>query len=270
MRRFVLVEAGTEELERLRPRLEAAGHAVEHVRTPEDAIALAQRETLVRVDRVESLAALAAGIAHDLNNVLASGLMATSMLSESVLDEGTSLLLRSLEESLRHATDLGRQLLWFAHGAEAGGETLFQPKHLVTELRKLVAALLPPGCEIETSYPAELRLLAADPLEVYQLLLGLLRTGWSALPATGGMLTLTVEDVDLDQALGRSMAGARPGPYVAFEVMPAPADGLPEGLRALLSSLDGCTGPAAPGGGLRVYLPALASAAAAAAARELR
>ncbi len=249
--KIVLVDAAAATAESVRQALEAAGHEVERVRTAEEAIALSRGEELVSAHRVESLAALAAGIAHDLNNVLASGLMAIELLAGGPAESPSARLLGALEESVRRAAGLVRQLLWFARGAEEAGAP-YQPKHLVTELQKLVAALLPRGSEIETYYPPDLHLLSADPHEVYQLLLGLLRAAWTALPAAGGVLTLAARNARADEAPAEAAGAAQ----VVFEVRPAPPAGPPEALSALLATLGGTAAPPQPGGGLRVYLPA--------------
>jgi CheY-like chemotaxis protein len=251
----VLVDGGGKEVEKVRAALAAAGHAVERVRTPQEAVELTRDEELVRAHRVESLSALAGGIAHDLNNVLASGLMAVDLLAGSSPAPPAARLLAALEESFRRATGLVRQLLWFARGAESG-DTLFEPRHLIGDLQKVMAALLPPGSELETAYPPDLRFLAADPLQVYELLFGLLRAGWTALPPAGGTLTLAARDADVDAAFAHMLPGARAGSYVSFAVSPAPPQGLPAALQALLGALGGVAAPSGPDEELRVYLPA--------------
>jgi CheY-like chemotaxis protein len=254
MQGIVLVDGGAADLASVRQTLEATGHTVEGVRTPEEAVALARSQALLRAHRTESLAAIAGGIAHDLNNVLASSLMAIDLLAGSAAQLPAGIL-GALEESVRRATGLVRQLLWFARGLESDGAR-FQPKHLMTELQKLLSALLPAGTDLETSYPADLWFLSADPLQVYELLLGLLRAGWSALPPGGGSLTLAAENVIVDDTFARMLPGVRHGSYIAFAVSPGPPQELPEGLAALLAALGGVAAPPDARSGLRAYLPA--------------
>jgi signal transduction histidine kinase len=253
--RIILVEGGGAQAESVRAALEAEGYAVERVGSPEDAVELAHRERLVHAHRVETLSALAGGIAHDVNNALASALMAIGLLAGGT---PAPALLAALEESLRRAMGAVRQLSWLARDA-GGAVMLFQPKHLLAELQRLASALLPPGSELMTAYPYDLRLISADPREVFELLLGLLRTGRTALPPAGGTLTLSAENADLFRAI----AAAQPGSYVVFDISPAPPGGPPESLRALLQALGGTVVTSASGSGLRAYVPAVAAVAAA-------
>ncbi len=85
-------------------------------------------EQFLRAQRMESIGMLAAGIAHDLNNVLAPILMAAPMLRERATDPSDIRMIETLEKSAERGTGLVRQILAFAHGA-SGAHRLVQVKH---------------------------------------------------------------------------------------------------------------------------------------------
>lgn len=70
----------------------------------------------LRAQRMESIGALAGGIAHDLNNLLAPILMSTSLLREAVTDPESRHILSTIASCTHRAADLVRQLLTFARG----------------------------------------------------------------------------------------------------------------------------------------------------------
>ncbi len=75
-------------------------------------------QQFLRAQRMESIGALAGGIAYDLNNVLAPILMSISMLKEDVQDAVSLALLRTIEVSAQRGAGLIRQVLTFARGVE--------------------------------------------------------------------------------------------------------------------------------------------------------
>ena len=81
-------------------------------------------EQVLRAQRVETLGMLAAGIAHDLNNVLTPVDMVASMLRLSMTDPEELQMLDILENSAKRGTGLVRQILGFARGAAGGVQSI--------------------------------------------------------------------------------------------------------------------------------------------------
>lgn len=77
----------------------------------------ALEEQVRRMQRLESLGALAAGIAHDLNNVLAPIMTAVQLLRQSADGEESSGILAIVDRSARRGRDIVRQVLTFAREA---------------------------------------------------------------------------------------------------------------------------------------------------------
>jgi signal transduction histidine kinase len=126
----------------------------------------------LRLGRLESLAALAGGISHELSNLAASVLMSAQVFEGSSQDEASRQVLASLDDLARRLQHAGRQLHWLARGV-AGEPTVFQPQYLLADVQKLVRVAFPPTVTVITRYPPDLWPLAGEPLLVFQLLLAL-------------------------------------------------------------------------------------------------
>lgn len=73
-------------------------------------------EQILRAQRLESIGALASGIAHDLNNALGPSLMSIELLRDRLVEESDVSLLDMLEESTQRGARLVKQILGFARG----------------------------------------------------------------------------------------------------------------------------------------------------------
>lgn len=173
-------------------------------------------EQYLRAQRLESIGMLAAGIAHDLNNVLAPVLMAATMLRKNAADGHEQALLETIEKSAGRGAGLVRQILGFAHGI--GGEPrLVQPKHLLRDIGDMIEATFPKAIRLELDVPSDLWPITANPTQIHQVLLNLCVNARDAMPE-GGTLTLRAENVLLDDAAARSVPSASAGAWVLLTV----------------------------------------------------
>lgn len=168
----------------------------------------------LRAQRMESIGTLASGIAHDLNNVLTPILMGLDLLKLSCEEDGE--ILDSLEQSARRGADLVRQILAFAQGVE-GRRSRIQPRDLALGLERLMRETLPKSVTFELDIPEEIWCVAGDPTQLHQILLNLCVNSADAMPS-GGKLTLSVGNQNLDAHDSGMNPRAQPGRYVVFEV----------------------------------------------------
>ena len=174
------------------------------------------QEQFFRAQRLESLGMLAAGIAHDLNNVLTPILMAGPMLRVRATDPLDLRLLETLERSAERGASLVRQILSFAHGT-AGEPQLLQVKHLIRDIIDLVEETFPKSIQLEHSLAKDLWPVMANPTQVHQILLNLCVNARDAMP-NGGTISLTCANRRIDAAQAAAIPGARPGAFVVIEV----------------------------------------------------
>src|SRR2546429_8121634 len=77
-----------------------------------------QEQQILRAQRMESIGALAGGISHDLNNVLAPILMSIQVLRKTYAGEAMEETLATIETSAKRGANLVRQVLTFARGVQ--------------------------------------------------------------------------------------------------------------------------------------------------------
>ncbi len=236
----------------------------------------------LRTQRLESIGALAGGIAHDLNNLIAPILLAIGVLRRKVTDEQLLKTLALMDSGARRAVDIVKQVLTFARGS--GDErVLLQPVHLMKEVLDIVRQSFPRSIELAHDYPQDLKLVSGDPTQLHQVLMNLCVNARDAMPQ-GGTLSLTMENVFIDPAYVAMNPEAKPGPYMLIRVRDTgsgipqeikdkiyepffttkePGKGTGLGLSTVLSIVHGHGGfidlESEPGRGteFRVYLPAV-------------
>jgi PAS domain S-box-containing protein len=166
--------------------------------------------------RMEAIGTLAGGLAHDINNILAPMLMATTLLKDRLPDEHDREVLQVIENGARRGAGIVRQLLTFARGGE-GPRTSVQPRDILKEMLAIMRETFPRNIVIEGRCPSDLRTVLADGTQLHQVIMNLCVNARDAMPG-GGTLTLTAANVDLDEAFVRGHEPAAPGPHVVLAV----------------------------------------------------
>ena len=182
----------------------------------------------LRAQRMESIGTLAGGIAHDLNNVLAPIMMAIEILKRKVSDQSGLTMLNTLETSAKRGADIVRQVLAFGRGVK-GERILVQLKHIMDEVIKIAAETFPKSIDSRTNIPRDLWTVLADPTQMHQVLLNMLVNARDAMPK-GGSLTISAENITLDENYSRMHLEAKPGPYVSI-VITDTGTGIPADIR---------------------------------------
>ena len=170
----------------------------------------------LRAQRLESIGTLASGIAHDLNNILSPILMSVSLLRRGLKDADSVRMLNIVEGSAERGAGIVKQVLTFARGVE-GERVLLQPKHLISELSKIMAQTFPRNIDIQTNLPTELWTISGDATQLHQVLLNLCVNARDAMP-DGGTLDVAAENVTVDEQLARMNPGAQLGAHVVLRV----------------------------------------------------
>ncbi|MBS0632709.1 MAG: response regulator [Verrucomicrobia bacterium] len=173
-------------------------------------------EQFLRAQRLENIGLLAAGIAHDLNNMLAPIAMGVPLLRDFVADPAGIKLLDTLESSAERGVGLVRQILGFAHGVN-GEMQLMQVRHLLHDLVRFIHATFPKDIRLEEDIPAGLWPVNANATQLHQVVLNLCVNARDAMPA-GGTLRLKAENVELGPVAAGAIEGGRPGSYLMLRV----------------------------------------------------
>jgi len=170
----------------------------------------------LRAQRMESIGTLAGGIAHDLNNVLAPILMAIDMLRTLVHDDEGQHLLNMLHGSAQRGAELVGQVLSFARGVE-GKRIPVNPLQILRDISKIVRDTFPKNIEFTLTPPSDLWMVTGDPTQLHQVLMNLSVNARDAMP-NGGRLSVTLENVVIDEVFAGMNPESKPGAYVMINV----------------------------------------------------
>lgn len=170
----------------------------------------------LRAQRLEGIGALASGIAHDLNNILAPMLMTTSLLRETTRDVDSLAMLETIESCAQRGADIIKQLLTFARG-KPGARIPLPVRHLLSDMVKIIRETFPRDISPNMDASEDLWPLMGDATQVHQALMNLCVNARDAMP-DGGTLTVEAKNVTVDEALAGMTVGAKPGPFVCVRV----------------------------------------------------
>src|SRR2546422_1383402 len=105
-------------------------------------------EQFLRAQRIESIGALAGGIAHDLNNIFSPILIASQMLEEQLPEADRKKMLTILTGSAQRGAEMVGRILTFARGT-GGLKTKLQIDAIVSEVARLLQSVLPRSISLE-------------------------------------------------------------------------------------------------------------------------
>ncbi|MDH5700072.1 MAG: response regulator [Nitrospirota bacterium] len=182
--------------------------------------------------RMEAIGTLAGGIAHDFNNILTAILGFTELALATVPKESRTQ--RNLQEVLtagHRAKHLVLQILTFSRQAGQGKKPT--PIHMVVrEALKLLRSTIPTTIEIRQSLKTEATILA-DPTQMHQIIINLCTNAEYAMRESGGILNVTLEDVEVTEDLAGMISGLQVGPHVRLTVQDTGSGMTPEVLERL-------------------------------------
>jgi two-component system, cell cycle sensor histidine kinase and response regulator CckA len=168
---------------------------------------------LLQAQKMEAVGTLAGGIAHDFNNLL----QVTMGFSELLLLERKETDpeyedLRKIFEAARTGADLVQRLLAFSRQTESEQRPL-DLNHQIEQARKILRRTIPRMIEIELRLSDSLSTINADPAQMEQLIMNLALNARDAMPE-GGKLTISTENITLDDEYCSMHLGAEPGAHV--------------------------------------------------------
>ena len=170
---------------------------------------------LQQAQKMEAIGTLAGGIAHDFNNLLmAIQGRASIMLMSKDSSHPDFEHLRGVEDHVKSAADLTRQLLGFARGGKYEvwptnlNELIKEESRMFGRTKKEII--------INGKYEENLWSVEIDRGQIGQVLLNLYINAWQAMPG-GGNLYLETENVTIEENYVKSFS-IEPGRYVKISV----------------------------------------------------
>ena len=167
--------------------------------------------------KMEAIATLAGGIAHQFNNALAAIIGNIDLLEmDHHQDDNIMESLKDMKASGRHMTNLTSQLLAYARGGKYNAQPMSLAR-FVTDTIPLLEHTLKPGVRVETDLPPDVFAVNADPTQI-QMLLSALMTNANEAMEGPGRIRISTRNMELDQAFIKEHPGLKPGPYVCLSI----------------------------------------------------
>jgi PAS domain S-box-containing protein len=178
--------------------------------------AVLERE-LHHAQKMDAIGQLAGGMAHDFNNLLTAIFGYCDLLLNDI--PATDSRRGDVEEIKKAATaaaSLTDRLLAFSR------KQIIEPKVLdlnavVGDMGRLLQRVIGEDVEMELNLAPTLGRVKADPHQIGQVLMNLVVNARDAMPQ-GGKLTITTDNIALDDTYARMHAGVVPGPHVMIAV----------------------------------------------------
>ncbi|HEY8714204.1 MAG TPA: response regulator [Candidatus Acidoferrum sp.] len=170
-----------------------------------------------QLQKFEAVGRLVGGIAHDFNNMIGAILGWAEMgRDDSPADSKTHERFQKICQQSLRAGKLTGQLLAYASGQAPQTQKL-NLNVLVQEEIALLSRIIGDDIKIRIHTDPNLRVTAADPTQIEQVLMNLCLNARDAMPG-GGDLVVETRNVELDAKFCRDRGFDQPGSYVLLSV----------------------------------------------------
>lgn len=176
----------------------------------------ALQSQLWRAQKHEAVGRLAAGIAHDFNELLTAVVLSAEAVRAREEDPRARSDLDTIADAALHARHLTRALLGFS-AREAEEPRPLRLNALLEETRGLLHYALPVDIRLVLRPCPGDPVVRADPGQVQQILLNLVVNAREAMPG-GGYLVVAAREVEVDEELIEEHPVLRPGAFVLLSV----------------------------------------------------
>jgi len=172
---------------------------------------------LQQAHKMDAIATLAGGVAHEFNNAL-MGIMGNIELLKMDLpeDEGRDKYFDPMKSSGHRMSRLTDQLLAYAQGGK------YQAKHLklddfMIQTLPILQHDLSPAVRVETHFEKDIPYIKADYAQMQMVLSAILANSNEAIEDKG-LIKVTAGNEDLDEDFTKQYPGLKTGPYVCLTI----------------------------------------------------
>lgn len=175
------------------------------------------QQQLQHSQRMQALGTLAAGVAHEFNNILAAIQGFAQLLLYVLGEDGEGCgYVREIISSCDRAGSLTHSMLSLAR-VEATEKCPIKVNQVIESSQRFLAQTLPPSVRVELSLEGGLPFVNADPSQLEQVIMNLVLNARDAMP-DGGVIRIGSRLVDLDMEVCKDYKYIQPGRFVEIYV----------------------------------------------------
>jgi PAS domain S-box-containing protein len=181
------------------------------------------RETILeqhlrQQQKMEALGTLAGGIAHDFNNILMPIMINTELsLYETPKASAVNQYLKTVLEAAQRGQALVKQIIAFSRQKEQQRSPI-RITPVIKETLKFLTSTAPQHIEIREHIDVESGVILADPTQIHQVVMNLCSNAIQAMREKGGVLEVSLADVEVDTHTLAQHLDLKPGPYLKLVV----------------------------------------------------
>lgn len=172
------------------------------------------REQLAHAEKMATVGIVAAGLTHDLNNILSAILMQSEL---ELYQDAPNPAFNVIHEAATSAAALTRELNNFSRQQPIGGAQSFQLMELVEATLRITRPLLKNKINLVTALAPDLPVLPGQAGKLKQAVMNLLLNARDAMPA-GGTITITGQSCQFTAADRSAHPQRRVGTFVCLSV----------------------------------------------------
>ncbi len=167
--------------------------------------------------KIEAIATLAGGIAHQFNNALTSITGYTGLLEmEYPEDEKIMDYAKAMMQSAHHMAHLTSQLLAYARGGKYNPQTM-SLSNFVEGALPVIQHILDPDIHVETDLPLDIMNVEVDRTQMQMVLSAIVANSNEAIDPPG-RIRISTRNLDLDKEFIKDHPGLKPGPHVCLSI----------------------------------------------------
>lgn len=176
-------------------------------------------EELQQAQKMEAIGQLAAGVAHDFNNILTiiQGHVHLRLIEED-LEDKIQKSLQQVSGAADRAAGLTRQLLAFSRKQVIRLRPV-DLSQLIQNVSPLLGRLLGENIQLNLESGPDLPMIHADPCNVEQIIFNLCVNARDAMSEEGGPISIRTQEITIDEDYARHHGEAVPGRYLCLSVI---------------------------------------------------
>jgi len=178
---------------------------------------LKRKIKLQQAQKIETIATLAGGIAHEFNNALSSITGHADLFHmEYPEDEKITDYAKAMKQSALRMAHLTKQLLAYARGGKYFPLSMSLSSFVEGSL-PIIRYILDPDIRLETDLPSDVMNAEVDSVQMQMVLSAIAANSNEAIEGPG-RITISTRNTDLDQGFIEDHPGLKPGPYVCLSI----------------------------------------------------